>query len=48
MHSPTHISPVGFEDVNNDYGFARSDDQLNNNNRLAIRYVVEDARYGVN
>jgi outer membrane receptor protein involved in Fe transport len=30
--------------VNNDYGFARLDHQLNSNNRLAIRYVVEDAR----
>jgi len=30
--------------VNNDYGFARLDHQINTNNRLAIRYVVEDAR----
>jgi outer membrane receptor protein involved in Fe transport len=30
--------------VNNDYGFARIDHQINNNNRLALRYVVEDAR----
>ncbi len=29
---------------NNDYGFARLDHQINTNNRLAIRYVVEDAR----
>ena len=28
----------------NDYGFARLDHQINSNNRLAIRYVVEDAR----
>jgi outer membrane receptor protein involved in Fe transport len=30
--------------VNNDYGFARIDHQINNNNRFAVRYVVEDAR----
>ena len=30
--------------VDNDYGFARLDHQINNNNRLALRYVVEDAR----
>jgi len=30
--------------VNNDYGFARLDHQINNNNRFALRYVVEDAR----
>jgi len=30
--------------VDNDYGFAKLDHQLNNNNRLALRYVVEDAR----
>jgi hypothetical protein len=29
---------------NNDYGFARLDHQFNENNRLAIRYNVEDAR----
>jgi Carboxypeptidase regulatory-like domain/TonB dependent receptor len=29
---------------NNDYGFARFDHQINTNNRLAIRYVAEDAR----
>ena len=28
----------------NDYGFARLDHQVSNNNRLAIRYNVEDAR----
>ncbi|HYU45969.1 MAG TPA: TonB-dependent receptor [Terriglobales bacterium] len=28
----------------NDYGFARLDHQINNNNRLALRYNVEDAR----
>ena len=30
--------------VNNDYGFARLDHQITANNRLALRYVVEDAR----
>jgi len=30
--------------VNNDYGFAKIDHQINNNNRFALRYVVEDAR----
>jgi outer membrane receptor protein involved in Fe transport len=30
--------------VHNDYGFARLDDQLTTNHRLALRYVVEDAR----
>jgi outer membrane receptor protein involved in Fe transport len=28
----------------NDYGFARLDHQVNNNNRVAIRYNIEDAR----
>src|SRR5271163_3012039 len=32
--------------VTNDYGFGRIDDQINTNNRLALRYVVEDARDG--
>ena len=31
---------------NNDYGFARLDHQLSTNNRLALRYNVEDARDG--
>jgi hypothetical protein len=30
--------------ANNDYGFARFDYQISANNRLAVRYVVEDAR----
>jgi Carboxypeptidase regulatory-like domain len=30
--------------VNNDYGFAKLDHQINTNNRFALRYVVEDAR----
>ncbi|MGA7448346.1 MAG: TonB-dependent receptor [Terriglobales bacterium] len=30
--------------VDNDYGFAKIDHQINNNNRFALRYVVEDAR----
>jgi Carboxypeptidase regulatory-like domain/TonB dependent receptor-like, beta-barrel len=29
---------------NNDYGFARLDHQFNANNRLALRYVIEDSR----
>jgi outer membrane receptor protein involved in Fe transport len=30
--------------VDNDYGFAKLDHQINTNNRFALRYVVEDAR----
>src|SRR5580700_10821733 len=30
--------------VDNDYGFARLDHQINTNNRFTLRYVVEDAR----
>jgi len=30
--------------VDNDYGFAKLDRQINNNNRFALRYVIEDAR----
>ncbi len=30
--------------VDNDYGFAKLEHQINNNNRFALRYVVEDAR----
>jgi outer membrane receptor protein involved in Fe transport len=30
--------------VDNDYGFAKIDHQINNNNRFALRYVIEDAR----
>jgi hypothetical protein len=30
--------------VDNDYGFAKIDHQVTNNNRFALRYVVEDAR----
>ena len=30
--------------VDNDYGFVRLDHEINTNNRLAVRYVVEDAR----
>lgn len=30
--------------VDNDYGFARLDHQINANNRFSLRYVVEDAR----
>lgn len=30
--------------LHNDYGFARLDHQINANSRLAIRYMVEDAR----
>ena len=42
-------SPVSYlqgvlKTVDNDYGFARLDHQINNNNRFTLRYVVEDAR----
>lgn len=42
-------TPVGYlqgvlKTVDNDYGFAKIDHQINNNNRFALRYVVEDAR----
>jgi len=30
--------------VDNDYGFVRFDDQINDKNHLAIRYLIEDAR----
>jgi outer membrane receptor protein involved in Fe transport len=30
--------------ANHDFGFARFDDQISTNNRLAIRYLVEDVR----
>jgi outer membrane receptor protein involved in Fe transport len=30
--------------VDNDYGFAKIDHQINNSNRFALRYVIEDAR----
>jgi outer membrane receptor protein involved in Fe transport len=42
--SPTAYLQSVLKTVNNDYGFARLDHQINTNNRLAIRYVVEDAR----
>ena len=42
--SPTQYLQSVLKTINNDYGFARFDDQINTNNRLAIRYVVEDAR----
>ena len=42
-------SPVSYlqsvlKTVDNDYGFAKLDHQINTNNRFALRYVVEDAR----
>jgi len=45
----TGISNAGFlksflKTANNDYGFARFDDQINTNNRLSVLYNVEDAR----
>jgi outer membrane receptor protein involved in Fe transport len=39
----TYLQGV-LQSVNNDYGFARIDHQLNTNNRLALRYSIEDAR----
>jgi outer membrane receptor protein involved in Fe transport len=42
-------TPLGYLDSvlktsNNDYGFVRFDDQISTNNRLALRYSVEDSR----
>jgi len=37
-------TPNALKTKNNDYGFVRLDHQLTNNNRLALRYNVEDAR----
>jgi outer membrane receptor protein involved in Fe transport len=42
--SPTQYLQSVLKTVNNDYGFARFDYQINPNNRLALRYVIEDAR----
>lgn len=42
--SPSSYLQSVLKTVNNDYGFARLDHQINDNNRLAIRYNVEDAR----
>jgi hypothetical protein len=39
---PENPNPLKTKD--NDYGFVRVDHQLTNNNRLAVRYNVEDAR----
>jgi hypothetical protein len=39
----TYLQGV-LQTVNNDYGFAKIDHQINANNRLALRYSVEDAR----
>jgi len=36
--------PNPLKTKDNDYGFARLDHQINNGNRLAVRYNVEDAR----
>lgn len=36
--------PNPLKTKDNDYGFARLDHQINTNNRLAVRYNVEDAR----
>jgi outer membrane receptor protein involved in Fe transport len=45
----TQAQAIGFlkpflKTSNNDYGFARLDEQINANNRLAIRYNAEDSR----
>ncbi len=37
-------NPNPLKTKDNDYGFAKLDHQINSNNRLAIRYNVEDAR----
>ncbi len=39
---PENPNPIKTKD--NDYGFVRVDHQISNNNRLAVRYNVEDAR----
>jgi outer membrane receptor protein involved in Fe transport len=42
--TPTGYLQGVLKTANNDYGFARLDHQITNNNRLAIRYMVEDSR----
>lgn len=42
--SPTAYLQGVLKTANNDYGFARLDDQIGNNNRVAIRYMIEDSR----
>jgi outer membrane receptor protein involved in Fe transport len=42
--SPVSYMQSVLKTVDNDYGFAKLDRQINNNNRFALRYVVEDAR----
>ena len=42
--SPFSYLQSTLKTVHNDYGFARLDHQINVNNRLAIRYMAEDAR----
>lgn len=42
--SPLSYLFSSMKTVHNDYGFARLDHQLTTNNRLAVRYIVEDAR----
>jgi outer membrane receptor protein involved in Fe transport len=42
--SPTAYLQGVLKTANNDYGFARLDHQISNNNRLAIRYMIEDSR----
>jgi outer membrane receptor protein involved in Fe transport len=42
--SPASYLQGVLKTVDNDYGFAKLDHQINNSNRFALRYVVEDAR----
>jgi outer membrane receptor protein involved in Fe transport len=42
--SPLSYLQGVLQTVDNDYGFAKIDHQINNNNRFALRYTVEDAR----
>ena len=42
--SPLSYLFSSMKTVHNDYGFARLDHQLTTNNRVAVRYIVEDAR----
>jgi len=42
--SPLSYLQGVLQTVDNDYGFAKFDDQINANNRFALRYSLEDAR----
>ncbi len=42
--SPTSYLNGVLKTANNDFGFARLDHQINTNNRVALRYLIEDGR----